>query len=180
MKISIKFFYVIVISLLSVFQLIYVYDCFGQKSQAREELDVDPIDNEILFDLINKSNKDFHLILIYTDWCEPCTPELHRIDSAFSSISNMEIYYIYPDKISYKELVVKYLRKNGIDSRTFILSDKYKGNVKKRFVRFRDEICENCDEILGFPSVVLLNKEYEVVYKHTGKNDLSEIIEIIR
>ncbi|HPE43539.1 MAG TPA: hypothetical protein PKV88_05610, partial [Bacteroidales bacterium] len=66
MKISIKFFYVIVISLLSVFQLIYVYDCFGQKSQAREELDVDPIDNEILFDLINKSNKDFHLILIYT------------------------------------------------------------------------------------------------------------------
>jgi hypothetical protein len=92
----------------------------------------------------------------------------------------MEIYYIYPDKISYKEHVIKYLRKNGIDSSTFILSDKYKGNVKKRFVRFRDEICENCDEILGFPSVVLLNKEYEVVYKHTGKNDLSEIIEIIR
>jgi len=27
-------------------------------------------------------------------------------------------------------------------------------------------------DIIGFPSVVLLNKEYEVVYKHTVKNDL--------
>jgi hypothetical protein len=92
----------------------------------------------------------------------------------------MEIYYVYPDKNNYKKLVVRYLRKNGINSQTFILSDKYKGNVKKRFVRFRDEICKNCDEILGFPSVLILNKEYEVVYKHTGKNKLSEIIKILR
>jgi len=158
----------------------YSNDCNSQEAELNLDGKINSIDSEILFKLVKESNKDFHLILIYTDWCEPCTPELHRIDSAFSTISNMEIYYVYPDKISYKELVVKYLRKNGIDSRTFILSDKYKGNVKKRFVRFRDEICENCDEILGFPSVVLLNKEYEVVYKHTGKNDLSEIIEIIR
>ncbi|MDY0078504.1 MAG: redoxin domain-containing protein [Bacteroidales bacterium] len=174
--IFINLFFIILISSL----FFYSNDCNSQEAEQHIDEKIDFIDSEILFELVKESVKDFHLIFIYTDWCEPCTPELNRIDSAFSTLSNMEIYYVYPDKNNYKKLVLKYLRKNGINSQTFILSDKYKGNVKKRFVRFRDEICKNCDEILGFPSILILNKEYEVVYKHTGKNDLSEIIKILR
>jgi hypothetical protein len=66
------------------------------------------------------------------------------------------------------------MRRKNIYTPTFILSEAYKRNVKRRFIQFRDQVCPDCEEILGFPSFILFDKKMNVLFKNTAEVEALE------
>jgi hypothetical protein len=46
--------------------------------------------------------------------------------------------------------------------------------------KFISEICSNCEEVSGFPSLILFDRRNEVVYKHTGAVPFDTIVEAMK
>ncbi len=136
---------------------------------------IERLNYQILVERISESQSKYHLIIIYTDWCKPCSEAIEIVNANFSTLPDLSIYYVYPDKLKNITLISKYLKKHGVYRQTYILDESYSGNVKKRFIKFRNELCTGCDEILGFPSVILLNDSKDVLYMHTGSINVGDI-----
>jgi thiol-disulfide isomerase/thioredoxin len=127
------------------------------------------LNDEFFKEIIAQSEKDHHLLVLYADWCKPCIEKMDSIRFMESKYKNVNFYYFSADKSRRIPVMAAYLRKNNILTPTFILSEAYKRNVKKRFTRFRDEVCFDCGDILGFPSFMLFDKEMNVLFKKTAE-----------
>ncbi len=137
------------------------------------------INDSLFFQIVRFSKRTFHLIIFYTDWCKPCQSEMPYF-KRIAANSTLAVYFIEPDPLRFSSLIRNYLKKKGILQPTFILDDSYKKNVKRRFYKFRDQICPDCKEITGFPSVILMNKERKVIYEKTGIIDTLQLNRIIK
>ncbi|MDZ7777693.1 MAG: thioredoxin family protein [Bacteroidales bacterium] len=129
------------------------------------------LNDEFFKEIIAQSEKDYHLLVLYADWCKPCIEKMDSIRFMELKNKNVNFYYFSADKSRRIPVIADYLRKNDILTPTFILSEEYKRNVKRRFTRFRDQICSNCEDILGFPSFILFDKQMNVLFKKYGRND---------
>lgn len=124
--------------------------------------------DSLIKDVIKNSEKEYHLLILYVDWCKPCRDSLPSLFQVLYEYPSLESYFIYVDKTSYINLLSKYLEKNPGIKQSYILDNSYTGNVKKRLIKFRNQFCDNCSEVEGLPSVILINKDYEVLFKRSG------------
>lgn len=127
------------------------------------------LNGEFFKEIVTQSEKDYHLLILYADWCQPCLEKMERIRSLASENRNVNFYYLSADKSRRIPVIADYMRRKGMVTPTFILSKDYKRNVKKRFTRFREEICSDCEDILGFPSFILFDKEMNMLFKNTAE-----------
>lgn len=127
------------------------------------------LDDELFKEIVAVSEKDYHLLILYADWCKPCIEKMKDIQLMGDKYRDVNFYYFSADKNRRIPVIADYLRKNDILSPTFILSEDYKRNVKKRFTRFRDQLCSDCEDILGFPSFILFDKQMNVLFKKTAE-----------
>ncbi len=144
-----------------------------QTIQNIQHLDIDsvPIINlnfQNFKELLSNSSTEYHLVVLFVDWCKPCTEKIPIIDSITSEFQNIICYYVYPDKEKYVKFLNKYLYNQSIITKAYILDNTYKGNVKKRFITFREQICSDCKDNIGFPTIILMDKNMKVLYKATG------------
>lgn len=144
-----------------------------QTIQNIQYLDIDsvPIINlnfQNFKELLSNSSTEYHLVVLFVDWCKPCTEKIPIIDSITSEFQNIICYYVYPDKEKYVKFLNKYLHNQSIITKAYILDNTYKGNVKKRFITFREQICSDCKDNIGFPTIILMDKNMKVLYKATG------------
>lgn len=144
-----------------------------QTIQNIQYLDIDsvPIINlnfQNFKELLSNSSTEYHLVVLFVDWCKPCTEKIPIIDSITSEFQNIICYYVYPDKEKYVKFLNKYLYNQSIITKAYILDNTYKGNVKKRFITFREQICSDCKDNIGFPTIILMDKNMKVLYKATG------------
>lgn len=119
-------------------------------------------------ELLSNSNKEYHLVVLFAEWCKPCTESIPVIDSITSEFQNLICYYVYPDTEKNIKFLKKYLNDQSIIRKVYFLDDTYKGNVKKRFIAFKNQICTDCENNVGFPTVILMNKNMKVLFKATG------------
>ena len=176
----------------TLFTIIYFISVFGLKAGANiffdtnmslsgnlqtiqniQHLDIDsvPIINlnfQNFKELLSNSSTEYHLVVLFVDWCKPCTEKIPIIDSITSEFQNIICYYVYPDKEKYVKFLNKYLYNQSIITKAYILDNTYKGNVKKRFITFREQICSDCKDNIGFPTIILMDKNMKVLYKATG------------
>jgi len=136
------------------------------------------INDTILFRLMDQSGNQLQMVIFYTDWCKSCSKEMPLI-KRIGSDAPITVYFIEPDPLKYAHLIRNYLNNIGINQPTFMLSEAYKGNVRKRFYKFRDQICPNCNDVSGFPSIILMNKRREILYKKTGAINIDTLQKII-
>ena len=136
------------------------------------------INDSILFSLMNRSGRALQMVVFYTDWCKSCRKEMPLVKKIASDTS-LTVYFIEPDGLKNAYLIRNYLNNVGIYQPTFMLNAAYKGNVKKRFYKFRDQICPNCEDVSGFPSIILMNKKRKVLYKKTGAINIDSLQKII-
>ncbi|NOX48773.1 MAG: thioredoxin family protein [Chlorobi bacterium] len=141
-------------------------------------IDVYELNDSLFKEILFSSDIEYHLILFYVDWCKPCSESMPIIKGFAEKFEDINIYYIYPDRKKNLNILSRYLNENGIFVPTFILDDMYKGNVKKRFVKFRNQICDDCNEILGFPSVLVLDDSLRIIYRKTG--DLKTLDKLLK
>ncbi|GAB6278269.1 MAG: hypothetical protein STSR0006_02650 [Lentimicrobium sp.] len=144
-----------------------------QTIQNIQHLDIDsvPIINlnfQNFKELLSNSSTEYHLVVLFVEWCKPCTEKIPIIDSITSEFQNIICYYVYPDKEKYVKFLNKYLHNQSIITKAYILDNTYKGNVKKRFITFREQICSDCKDNIGFPTIILMDKNMKVLYKATG------------
>ena len=123
---------------------------------------------QILKELIKYSNKEYHLIVLFVDWCKPSRERIPMIDSVTSGFQNLFVYYVYPDREKNLKFLKRYLRNQSIIRKAYVLDNTYKGNVARRFIAFRNQICADCENYLGFPTVILMDKSMKVLFKATG------------
>jgi thiol-disulfide isomerase/thioredoxin len=144
-----------------------------QTIQDAQHLDTDsvPIINlnlQIFKELLSNSSKEFHLVVLFAEWCKPCTESIPIIDSITSEFQNIICYYVYPDTEKNVKFLKKYLHNQSIITKAYILDNTYKGNVKRRFIAFKEQICSDCKNNVGFPTIILMDKNMKVFYRATG------------
>jgi len=165
---------VFLVSLTLIVSDIHSFNCnwtsieLEQVSQNPDSIQLISINSQSLGELIINSPDDFHLIILFTEWCKPCLESIPVIDSAIKRFDNIQPYYIYPDSEKNLKFLVKYLEKQSIIKKTYYLDNSYTGNVKKRFINFRNQICSDCEEYVGFPTVILLDKRMKMHLIKTG------------
>lgn len=135
------------------------------------------LNQQIFKELIKNSNSDYHLVVFYAEWCKPCTEKMPIINSIASEFENLTSYYIYTDTEKNLKFLRKYLLSQSFITKTYVLDNTYKGNVKRRFKSFRDQICSECENNIGFPTVILLDKNMKVLYNETG--DITKLRDIL-
>lgn len=150
------------------------YDAVSLAQQIDAHANTDTIavyelNGEFFKEIVAQSNNDYHLLVLYADWCKPCLEKMESIRSLASENRNVNFYYLSADKSRRIPVIADYMRRKGMVTPTFILSKEYKRNVKKRFTRFREEICSDCEDIGGFPSFILFDKEMNVLFKNTAE-----------
>jgi hypothetical protein len=120
--------------------------------------------------LVFKSNKPYHLYISYTYWCHSVKfnfPSLLSLDT----ISNLQTYFVTPDDWYYLNQYKNYLYWQNYHNPTFILNIHAYGNKfnpHKRFSRFKREFCLDCKEVSGFPSLMLFDKNCNLIFKDNG------------
>jgi len=140
----------------------------------------------ILSGKIHKSEKPFHLIVMYA--CSPCRMEMPQIISAFSESDSVEVYFVssddwleIPKLKDFCNIQLFYQQSYILD----IVKYKHKNHLmlgqKERFTQFTESICKSCTIEGGFPSYILFNNKMEVLYCNSGiGNSLSEIINLVK
>ncbi|HAL65098.1 MAG TPA: hypothetical protein DCP10_05985 [Bacteroidales bacterium] len=146
-----------------------------QTIRGTQHLDTDsvPIINlnlQIFKELLSNSSTEYHLVVLFVEWCKPCTERIPIIDSITSEFQNITCYYVYPDKEKDVKFLNKYLHNQSIITKAYILDNTWVGNVQRRFITFRDQICSDCKNNEGFPTIILMDKNMKVLYRATGKD----------
>ncbi|MBK6344839.1 MAG: hypothetical protein IPN08_00930 [Bacteroidales bacterium] len=137
---------------------------------ARKLIQVIETNDSLTKEIIQHSDKEYHLLIMYVDWCKPCRDSLPVLLKLLSDFPDVEPHFIYVDKLSYINLLKKYLVSYPEIEQSYILDGSYEGNVKKRLIKFRDQFCTDCSDIVGFPSVLLLTRDLDVLFKRAGSD----------
>jgi len=122
----------------------------------------------IFKELLSNSSTEYHLVVLFAEWCKPCTERIPIIDSITSEFQNLICYYVYPDTEKNVKFLNKYLHNQSIITKAYILDNTYKGNVKRRFITFKEQICTDCKNNIGFPTIILMDKNMKVFFRATG------------
>lgn len=140
----------------------------SRRLTSSDTLFVYELNDSTLFNLMRNSNYACHLVVIYVDWCGACADKIPILLTLIRKHEFMGTFFVFADQLKYEKPLSRFIVKNEMTFPTYILSREYKGNVKKRFIKFRNQICSDCDNNLGFPTLLLFNDRMEVVYKKTG------------
>ncbi len=122
-----------------------------------------PTNDSILKEEFLKSDKDYHVIITYTDWCKPYVAGMPSIIELCSHYDNVETWFINPDPLKYSSIIKKYLAKHPEIDTSYILDGSYKGSVKKRVIAFRDKIYPSHTGLVGLPMIFILTKDSKPV-----------------
>ena len=158
-------------------QIPYPVESLARQLDAEAKTDtitIYELNDDILKELISYSKNEYHLLVLYADWCKPCLEKMDSLRLLGSDYNQVSFYFFSADKHRRVPVIADYMRRKNIYTPTFILSEVYKRNVKRRFIRFREQVCPDCDEILGFPSFILFDKEMNVLFKNTAEVEALE------
>lgn len=137
------------------------------------------INHEGLDSFLKRENKT--IVYFYARWCKPCKSELPEFLNLIAQDSSLVPILIATDKISEFELNENYLKNLDVNFPTFIVSEEYSSKVSysNRYVSIRNKICSNCQDIIGFPSIIVLDNK-NVIYKKSGNIDLDHLKKLLK
>lgn len=155
---------------------------FDQKRLAHASdtnISIYKLDYNVLKELINQSDEKYFLLVSYTYWCPSSKLVFDSIVN--STFKNTQLILFTPDDWYYIPNYKSFLKKKQYYTPTYIL-DIYKYglgyNPHKRFDKFKKEISNDLEEIGGFPSYILIDKDLNLILKRTGGNFKKLLIEI--
>lgn len=148
--------------------ILLLFATIAVAQESKKLIQIIETNDSLIQEIIKKSDKEYHLLILYVDWCKPCRDSLPVLLKLLSDFQDVEPHFIYVDKLSYINLLKKYLENYPEIEQSYILDSSYKGNVKKRLIKFRDQFCTNCSDIVGLPSVLLMTRNSDVIFKKAG------------
>ncbi len=148
------------------------YQLMPYNSVDRTDKGVYSINSTEFLSAIQNDTVNYKLLIFFTWWCsssEEFLPDF--LKELRDNDGSLNTFFISPDDWVYKYDYLNYADKIGLNSPVYLL-DVYaygeKRNPHYRMHKFISEICDNCDEIEGFPGLILFNRQNEIVFKKTG------------
>lgn len=148
-------------SLLICFFTFLMVTAIAQVSENKQTLI--PTNDSILKEEFLKPDKDYHVIITYTNWCKPCVAGMPSLIELCSHYDNVEAWFVNPDPLKYSSIIKKYLAKHPEIDTSYILDGSYKGSVKKRLIAFRDKIYPTHTGLVGLPMIFILTRDFQPV-----------------
>ena len=163
-------------------QAYYKLTTFGSENKPEEK--IYSINSSEFLSGIQNDTVNYKLIVFFTQWCPGSEAFLPGFVKDLKQHGNKpETYFISPDDWVYKYDYLDYAQKINLNNPVYLLDVcKYgeKKNPHYRMHKFISEICSNCEEVSGFPSLILFDRRNEVVYKHTGAVSIDTIVEVMK
>ena len=159
---------------LLIFSLILV-GCNAQSSELEApQTEINQIQYEALFDLIQKNDDKVYAVNFWATWCKPCIvelPEFMAVNHAFANEPNFKMYLVsmdLPKLVDSK--VIPFLKKNDIKAETILLDDNKRMNT---WIPKFDESWSG-----SIPATVFY-KNGEKIFFHEGQLTQEQLTEII-
>ena len=142
------------------------------KEWAALPVTIEYIDSAGIRDLIKNSSGKLRLINVWASWCGPCVqefPDFVIIDRIYRS-RQFEFISINADKISRKENVLNFLKKNEASNKNYIFNSDN-----------NTELVEAVDpEWSGaLPYTILVEQDGKILYRNQGPIDMTEMRKLI-
>ena len=146
------------------------YKLFPLDSANQNNNEILSINSQNFLSLINQDTINFKLLVFFTYWCPSSRAFLPNFVKQ-TNPDNLKVFYISPDDWVFKPSYLSYKTLLKLKSNIYLLDvNRYgrKKNPHYRMKKFIAEICNNCDDIKGFPSFILFDKTNHILYKGTG------------
>lgn len=142
-------------------------------------INVYKLDINKLKSLIKQSEKKYFLLVSYTFWCPSSKSVFDSIVN--SKFTNTQLVLFTPDDWYYLPNYKRFLKMKQVYFPTYILDIYNYGfgyNPHKRFDKFKIEISNKLEDIGGFPSYILVDKDLNLIYQKSGGNFIDLLKEI--
>ncbi len=158
------------------------FDTINLKMVAQAvDTNIYKLDISRLKSLIKQSEKNYFLLVSYTFWCPSSKSVFDSIVN--SKFTNTQLVLFTPDDWYYLPNYKRFLKKKQVYFPTYIL-DIYKYgfgyNPHKRFDKFKNEISNKLEDIGGFPSYILIDKDLKLIYQKSGGNFIDLLTELTK
>lgn len=159
------------------------FNLYPSDSTNQFSSDIYSIKSKEFLSTIKEDSANYKLLLFFTNWCPNSEEFLPAfIDDLQDSDCKLTTFFISPDDWVYKNEYINYAKKLQINGHVYLL-DVYsygeKRNPHYRMGKFISEICSDCKDISGFPSMILFNKENKVVFKKVGAVSFDTIQQVM-
>jgi len=126
-------------------------------------------------ELIANSDCEYHLVILYAWWCSPCRAELPHILDYFGNKENVKLYFVASEDWRYIDRINNYWKNINYNDATYILDiyeykhkNNYRMGVNERNKVFLNSLCENCADLGGYPTFILFNNDFDLIFKKAG------------
>ncbi|EMQ95704.1 hypothetical protein D778_01594 [Xanthomarina gelatinilytica] len=129
-----------------------------------------------IFNLIKNSNKDYHLIYSFATWCRPCREFFPEVLQLIKMRKNVELYIILIEKDNSKQLynTKLFFDRLNFDKPLFCVSNYEKGNWRKSYFKFINDIAPNHNEF-GLSLSLVFDKHSRLLYASTHLESKTEV-----
>jgi thiol-disulfide isomerase/thioredoxin len=141
----------------------------AKQTGATTEAQVFKVDVAAIQQLVGE--KDFTHVYVYASFCKPCVAEMPAIMQMHDARPEVGLVMVTPESWMELNRVKSFLAARQVGFPTYILDmDKYgdEHSGAKRYMKLLDELYPGYGGAKGFPTHLLLNREYKVLYATAG------------
>ncbi|WP_331059652.1 hypothetical protein [Hymenobacter sp.] len=135
--------------------------------------------SDLIRQLIDGSPNQLTHLYIYGSFCKPCVAELPTILQMHQEKKDVNLVMVSPENWSELQKIKAFIYRNKVFISTYVLDlDRYgdEFSVQKRYRKFVDEIYPGHPEILGFPTHIVVDKQYKVQFAGVGAGKLTATV----
>lgn len=147
---------------------LYQVNAFEKQAVNENDVKVYSINSDDIKSVVGHTNSKT-LVVFFTYWCANSVEKLPKLMDKLNTVQGVDCYLITPEDWVFEESYRKYSSVHLDSSNVFMLDvNKYgeKRNPHYRMHKFIAELCDNCDEVSGFPSVIIFDEKGEIVYAY--------------
>lgn len=123
------------------------------------------------------------IVIFFTYWCPNSREFLPGFLEKLTHVNNLDVYLVSPDDWVKKYQYYEYIKRNNIRWNVFLLDVYAYGKQRSphhRMRSFLDGIKCDCEEVGGFPSVILFDKSNKILYKPAANIEVDSVFHYLK
>jgi len=140
------------------------------------------INSEDAKSFLSERNNSKKVIIFFTYWCSNSVQNIPKILDGLNSVQNTDYYLITPEdwiEVNNYKTYSAY----QLDSTNIFMLDVYEYGEKRsphyRMKKFISEICDTCEEVGGFPSIIIYDENGSLIYSQRSDVEMDSVFRLL-